>query len=101
LSSVLVFETLLLVATMFHHSNLRLPPAFERALSRIVVTPSIHWVHHHRVRVDTDSNYATILSLWDPLFRSRSPHRRAPDMPIGVEGREERPLLGLVAAPFR
>ena len=101
LGSVLAFETLLLLATLFHHSNLRLPPALERALSRVAVTPSIHWVHHHRRQADTDSNYATILSLWDPLFASRSPTRRAPDMPIGVEGREERPLLGLAIAPFR
>ena len=101
LSSVLVFETLLLLATLFHHSNLRLPPGLERALSRLVVTPSIHWVHHHRRQADTDSNYATILSLWDPLFASRSAKRRAPDMAIGVEAQEERPLLGLLAAPFR
>jgi sterol desaturase/sphingolipid hydroxylase (fatty acid hydroxylase superfamily) len=58
-------------------------------------------VHHHRVRRDTDSNYATILSLWDPLFRSRSSTHRRPEMPIGVEGREERPLPALVATPFR
>jgi len=101
LASVLVFETLLLIATIFHHSNLRLAPRLERALSRVVVTPSIHWVHHHRIRADTDSNYATVLSLWDPLFRSRSPTRRTSDLEIGVEGREELPVLGLIAAPFR
>ncbi len=101
LTSVLVFETLLLLATIFHHSNLRLPPALERALSRVIVTPSIHWVHHHRRRGDTDSNYSTILSIWDPLFRTRSPTRRTPDLEIGVEGREEKNLLGLIAAPFR
>jgi sterol desaturase/sphingolipid hydroxylase (fatty acid hydroxylase superfamily) len=100
LSSVLMFETLLLIATIFHHSNLRLPPGLERVLSRVVVTPSIHWVHHHRTRADTDSNYSTVLSLWDPLFRSRSPTRRTPELQIGVEGREELPVLGLVAAPF-
>ena len=64
------------------------------------MTPSIHWVHHHRVRSDTDSNYSTILSLWDPLFASRSPHRRSADMAIGVEAWEERPLLRLLLAPF-
>ncbi len=101
LSSVLAFEALVLIAALFHHSNVRLPAAFERALSRVVVTPSIHWVHHHRVRTDTDANYSTILSLWDPLFASRSPHRRSPDMAIGVEAREERPLPGLLVAPFR
>ncbi len=101
LVSVLVFETVLLIATIFHHSNLKLPPALERALSRVIVTPSIHWVHHHRTRADTDSNYSTVLSIWDPLFRSRSRTRRTPALEIGVEGREELPVLGLVAAPFR
>ena len=101
LASVLAFETLVLIATIFHHSNLRLPPGLERALSRAVVTPSIHWVHHHRTRSDTDSNYSTVLSIWDPLFRSRSKTRRTPDLEIGVEGREELGVLGLVAAPFK
>jgi sterol desaturase/sphingolipid hydroxylase (fatty acid hydroxylase superfamily) len=101
LRSVLIFEALVLMAALFHHSNVRLPPAFERALSWIVVTPSIHWVHHHRRRVDTDANYSTILSLWDRLFASRSPHARTPDMAIGVEAREEEPVLGLLIAPFR
>jgi sterol desaturase/sphingolipid hydroxylase (fatty acid hydroxylase superfamily) len=100
LASVLVFETLVLMAAMFHHSNLRLPATLERALSALVVTPSIHWVHHHRRRVDTDSNYSTIFSLWDPLFRSRSRTPRTADMAIGVEGREEQEILALIMAPF-
>ncbi len=99
--SVVVFEALVLAAAIFHHSNLTLPFRLEAALSRLVVTPSIHWVHHHRVRRDTDANYSTVLSLWDSLFASRSPHRRSPDMAIGVEAREEQPLPGLLVAPFR
>jgi sterol desaturase/sphingolipid hydroxylase (fatty acid hydroxylase superfamily) len=98
--SVLAFEALVLMAALFHHSNVRLPPALERPLAWFVVTPSIHWVHHHRLRVDTDANYCTILSLWDRLFASRSPHARSPDMAIGVEAREEAEVLGLLAAPF-
>lgn len=99
--SVLLFEILVLAGTLFHHSNLRLPPALERPLAAIVVTPSIHWVHHHAVRRDTDANYATVLSLWDRLFGSRSPTARTRDMRIGVEGRAEETLAGLVARPFR
>lgn len=98
--SVLAFETLLLAATIFHHSNLRLPAGLERRLARVVITPSIHWVHHHRVRRDTDSNYGTVFSLWDGLFGSRSPTRRTPAMTIGVEGQPERPFLSLLARPF-
>jgi sterol desaturase/sphingolipid hydroxylase (fatty acid hydroxylase superfamily) len=99
--SVVAFEALVLGATIFHHSNLALPPRLEAALSRLVVTPSIHWVHHHRVRRDTDSNYATVLSLWDRLFASRSPRPRLAGMAIGVEGRDELALPQLLVAPFR
>ncbi|MEX2648800.1 MAG: sterol desaturase family protein [Alphaproteobacteria bacterium] len=100
LASVLAFEAILLVATLFHHSNLRLAPGFERALSRVVITPSLHWVHHHRKRADTDATYGTLFSFWDPLFGTTTATRRTPDMAIGVEGAEETDLIGLLVAPF-
>ena len=99
--SVLIFEALVLLAALFHHSNLKIPPALEAAIARVIVTPSIHWVHHHAKRGDTDSNYATILSLWDPLFGSRAGGRRRADMLIGVEGRPgDLSLLTLLRRPF-
>ena len=101
LASILAFETLVLIATIFHHSNLRLPPRLEQALVRLVITPSIHWVHHHRRQADTDSNYGTVFSFWDRLFRTVSPTRREPRMEIGVEGTEEEKLGGLLLGPAR
>lgn len=100
-SSIVVFEALLLCATIFHHSNLRLPPRMERVLSWVIVTPGIHWVHHHAVRTDTDSNYGTLFSFWDWSFRTRSPTRRTPTMAIGVEGETDRTLPVLLLRPFR
>jgi sterol desaturase/sphingolipid hydroxylase (fatty acid hydroxylase superfamily) len=100
-ASVLVFEALVLAAAVFHHSNLRLPAGLERPLSRVIITPSIHWVHHHARRADTDSNYGTIFSFWDPLFGTRSPTVRRREMTIGTEGRAEEPLAGLLLHPFR
>jgi sterol desaturase/sphingolipid hydroxylase (fatty acid hydroxylase superfamily) len=88
-----------LFASIFQHSNLRLPRAFERPLSYLLITPSIHWVHHHAVQRDTDSNYGTVLSLWDRLFGSLSPTARTPTMEIGTQGRAERDFLGLLANP--
>ncbi|MBI1252571.1 MAG: sterol desaturase family protein [Alphaproteobacteria bacterium] len=99
--SVLAFETLVLLAAVFHHSNARLPPRIETALCIFVVTPSHHWVHHHAQRADTDSNYGTVLTMWDRLFGSLSATRRSPDMTIGVEGQRDAPLLALAALPFR
>jgi sterol desaturase/sphingolipid hydroxylase (fatty acid hydroxylase superfamily) len=100
LMSVVVFETLLAFNTMFHHSDLRLPKRLERALSWVIVTPSIHWVHHHAIRRDTDSNYASLLSVWDRLFGSRSATVRTPEMPIGTQGLKDRGIAGLLARPF-
>lgn len=99
-TSILAFETLVLIGTIFHHSNLRLPAALERALAHVVITPSIHWVHHHAVRTDTDSNYGTLFSFWDRLFGSRSRSLRQPEMAIGVEGHDEEKLPRLLALPF-
>jgi sterol desaturase/sphingolipid hydroxylase (fatty acid hydroxylase superfamily) len=100
LSSVLLFEALVLMSTIFHHSDAWLPGHLEQALARVIITPSIHWVHHHARRTDTDSNYGTIFSFWDPLFRSKSLTKRWTTMPIGVEGRRDRPLLRLLVTPF-
>jgi sterol desaturase/sphingolipid hydroxylase (fatty acid hydroxylase superfamily) len=96
----LAYDTLLLLAAIFHHSNVRLPDGFERALSRVVVTPAIHWVHHHAVRDDTNSNYSAVFSFWDRLFGTRSSTRRERGMKIGIEGLPDRNLLKLFLAPF-
>jgi sterol desaturase/sphingolipid hydroxylase (fatty acid hydroxylase superfamily) len=100
LTSVVVFETVLALSAIFHHSNVRLPGWLERPMSFVIVTPSIHWVHHHAIRTDTDSNYAAGLSVWDRLFGSRSATIRTAEMPIGVEGRRERDLPGLLKRPL-
>ena len=100
LGSVIVFETLVLMAAIFHHSNWRLPEAIERRLSKVIITPALHWVHHHARKSDTDSIYGTILSVWDRWFNSGAHINRRRDMPIGVEGEEEVGLLRLIALPF-
>ncbi|MSO71088.1 MAG: sterol desaturase family protein [Alphaproteobacteria bacterium] len=101
LEAVLVFETVLLLVTVFHHSNVKLAPRFERALARVLITPSIHWVHHHARRSDTDANYGTVWSFWDRLFGTASPTPRTRDLAIGVEGVREQPLPALLLRPFR
>lgn len=100
-ATLLLFEAILTANAVFHHSNIRLPQRFEKALSYLIVTPSIHWVHHHNIREDTDSNYTAILSLWDRVFGSRNPKPRWPGMQIGAEGEHERWFWGLLAYPFR
>ncbi len=99
-TSVVIFETLVLIFTLFHHSNIALPSRFETLLSKIIVTPSIHWVHHHAIRKDTDSNYGTIFSFWDHLFRTKSKTQRFQNMKIGVENLQDKKFVSLIIAPF-
>lgn len=101
LAAILLFDALVLLGALFHHSNLRLPAKLEAPLRSVIVTPSHHWVHHHAIRADTNSNYGTLLTLWDRLFGTWSKTARTLDMRIGVEGQADAPLPALAAAPFR
>jgi sterol desaturase/sphingolipid hydroxylase (fatty acid hydroxylase superfamily) len=44
-----------------------LPIEFERKLSRLLVTPRLHGIHHSVVQAETDSNWSSGLSIWDRL----------------------------------
>lgn len=98
--SIILFEALVLVFTLFHHSNMALPAPLERLLSKIIITPSLHWVHHHALRKDTDSNYGTIFSFWDKLFHTKSDTVRFEFMKIGVEKKADKKFLKLLMLPF-
>ena len=58
----LLYEFIFNCATMFHHSNVRLPLAWERLLNRVFVTPRMHGVHHSALGPETNSNYSVIFS---------------------------------------
>lgn len=99
--SIALFDTLAVAAAVFHHSNVRLPARVEATLRQLVVTPSHHWVHHHVVRRDTDSNYGLLFTFWDRMFRSWSPTTRTPGMPIGAGDDPDAPLPRLAIEPFK
>ena len=99
LTSVVVFEIVVMVATVFHHANWRIPRGLEARLARLIITPSRHWVHHHNVQADTDSTYGTIFSFWDRWFGTTTPTERTVLMKLGVEGKDEAPLIALIGMP--
>ena len=98
---LLIIEAIVLISSAFHHSNIRLPKKLEQYLSYIIVTPSIHWVHHHKRQQETDSNYCAIFSLWDYLFGTRSYFQRYLGMPIGVENDTDQPVSKLITRPLK
>ena len=100
LINLLLIEAIILLSSIFHHSNINLPSKLEKNLSNFFVTPSIHWVHHHKRQSETDKNYSTIFSWWDRIFNSKSNFERKIKMPIGVEGDHEQSLIKLILRPF-
>ncbi|MDP4937935.1 MAG: sterol desaturase family protein, partial [Verrucomicrobiales bacterium] len=54
----------------FHHANVGLGEKVDRVLSWFIVTPFLHKVHHSHWQPETDSNYASLLSIWDRIFRT-------------------------------
>ena len=71
--AVVIFEIILNATSIFNHSNIRIPPAIDRWLRLIVVTPLMHRVHHSIVREETDSNFGFNLPWWDRLFGTYKP----------------------------
>jgi sterol desaturase/sphingolipid hydroxylase (fatty acid hydroxylase superfamily) len=62
-----LFNAVLIPSVLFHHSNLRLHPRLDRALLPFLVTPRMHSIHHSNWRSETDSNWSSLLTLWDRL----------------------------------
>lgn len=104
--AVLLLETTVNALALFNHSNVRLPDWLDRALRLLIATPDVHRVHHSVHRDETDSNYATTLTIWDHLFGS---YRRAPRdgherMRIGLDqfrDEREQKLGPLLSQPLK
>ena len=101
---LLVFFIAFEGATLFHHSNWRLPIWLERILNHVVVTPRMHGIHHSIVQRETNSNWGTIFSWWDKFHRTLRRDISQNEITIGVPAyREERELTfgRLWLLPFR
>ena len=60
------------VVALCSHANLRVPGALDRRLRWLIVTPAVHAVHHSDLQRQTDSNYGSVLTVWDRIFGTYS-----------------------------
>jgi sterol desaturase/sphingolipid hydroxylase (fatty acid hydroxylase superfamily) len=65
-----IWQSALFLSVLFHHSNLRLPLMLERALAHVFVTPRQHGIHHSVVLAEADSNWSSLLNVWDRVHGS-------------------------------
>jgi sterol desaturase/sphingolipid hydroxylase (fatty acid hydroxylase superfamily) len=101
--SLSVWQTLLMVSILFHHSNVRLPVELERRLNLLFVTPRMHGIHHSTVREETDSNWSSGLTVWDVLHGTLRLDVPQDEITIGVPAYRdprELELTKILAMPF-
>jgi sterol desaturase/sphingolipid hydroxylase (fatty acid hydroxylase superfamily) len=101
--SFAAWQAFLFPSILFHHSNVRLPRELEKKLSRFVVTPRMHGIHHSVVRGETDSNWSSGLTVWDWLHGTLKKDVEQKEIIIGVPAYrkpEEVVLTKIVPMPF-
>jgi sterol desaturase/sphingolipid hydroxylase (fatty acid hydroxylase superfamily) len=79
-----LWQTALVLLIMFHHSNVRLPDEGERRLSRWLITPRLHGIHHSIIKEETNSNWSSGLSIWDRLHGTLRMDDGRHEVTIGV-----------------
>jgi sterol desaturase/sphingolipid hydroxylase (fatty acid hydroxylase superfamily) len=99
-----VWQTILFASILFHHSNLRLPLAFERWLLWLIVTPRMHGIHHSTRLNETNSNWSSLVSWWDFLHRTLLLNVPQQEIIIGVPAYQDRrdvTIDKVLSLPFR
>ena len=71
-SVVVVFQAIMLAATIWQHADIALPPRLDRAIRLVLVTPRLHRLHHNPVRLLHDTNFGEFFTVWDRLFGTLS-----------------------------
>jgi sterol desaturase/sphingolipid hydroxylase (fatty acid hydroxylase superfamily) len=104
-AAVLIFEVLLNGTSMFNHSNVRMPPAVDRFLRWIVVTPDMHRIHHSVLPCETNRNFGFNLPWWDRLLGTfwAKPMHGHESMTLGLEQFRDPArlnLTGMLLLPF-
>lgn len=98
-----LYELVLFPIILLHHSNFELPAKLDAALRPFIVTPRVHWVHHSRVPQETNSNYGSIFTFWDRLFRSLRLREKPEEIVYGLDefdSPQHQSFTGLLKTPF-
>lgn len=99
-----IWHMVLVVSILFHHSNTRLSIRLERMLVRVVVTPRMHGIHHSDWRSETNSNWSSVLSVWDYLHGTSLLSVPQESVVVGIpayRASEEVTIGRILAMPFR
>lgn len=98
-----IWQNLLILSVMFHHSNIRLPKDFEKKLENFIVTPRMHGIHHSIIEDEMNSNWSSGLTIWDFLHKTFRDDIPQDEITIGIKDFDEAgevTLVKMLAEPF-
>jgi sterol desaturase/sphingolipid hydroxylase (fatty acid hydroxylase superfamily) len=100
---LVIYKIVFNINVLWHHSNVALSEKWDRLLRLVLVSPNMHRVHHSMRVKETNSNYSSVLSIWDRLFGS---YRFSDPKKIvfGLDydrGAEDQTIARLLSRPFK
>ena len=63
-----LYNLVFTAVVILHHSNIRIGRQADYFLRIFIVTPRLHRIHHSVVFEETNSNFSSVLRIWDQLF---------------------------------
>ncbi len=103
LKSLILYDLIFNINVYFHHSNIRISRPLDIALSKVIVTPYIHRIHHSIKWREANSNFSSFLLLWDRLFGTYTPQGEISTPKYGIPGYNDdryQTFLYMVRQPF-
>lgn len=98
-----IYKLVMSPVILFHHSNVSLSEGSDKMLRSIIVTPNMHRVHHSQVWDETNSNYSSVFSFWDRIFRSFKKRNDPQDIKFGLRILKEdrwQSIKGMLLTPL-
>ncbi|OQY42178.1 MAG: hypothetical protein B6227_02775 [Fusobacteriia bacterium 4572_74] len=87
--ALLLYDVIFNTNVYFHHSNIRIYKSLDIFLSKIIVTPYIHRIHHSLKWKETNSNFSSFLIIWDKIFGTFFPQGEISTSKYGIPGYTE------------
>lgn len=85
LQQYLIYQILYALVAIFNHINLPLPDELDDFIKILIVTPNMHRIHHSDKIFETNSNYGSVFSFWDRLFKTYKVKENLKELNFGLK----------------
>lgn len=92
ITTLIIFETCTSLFAIFNHGNFKINDKLEKMLRLVIITPDLHRIHHSIFKKECNSNYGTIFTFWDKVFKTFVSNSKIEqtEMILGILGYDEK-----------